>query len=485
MKNNKILVITVAFVILSTFTACTKQEDNRTVIKEPDKSITVIDNEDKKHEEPSISVKKIYEPLNVVEISDWLDEQNMVVVMENKELEKMSLLENSEQYSRGIYLYNLDTKEVQPLKVRENMFLGGATLSPDKKHLLYYEYSVGDTAYYVIDMNDNEEKDIKDEVIGLAMTAEWTNDNEIIGASYAGGAYTADTSVIQTPIDNLQDEQLYTVVKTQSKIYSITIADTLDMYVLDINTNIKKKLKVENADGIIPSQDGEQILITQSTESGRKLLVADSEGNILRTIAEGTEITGASWSPDQMMIAYQLKTVENGADISGLYIYDVLAGTSTQIAVNITTARINWSPSGDKIAVTQYYEGYNSNCILYLSENEAIPTKDMGYITAIDTQNKTISVDRTELLFEKDEERLAELGMTTEDLVTGFIIHNEDDKIELLTYGDDLSIELLDGTLQLESDIEDLESVLNDYKILANLTIIDNVVVKISEQYLP
>lgn len=328
--------------------------------------------------------------------------------------------------------------------------------------------------------------DVGEEVLGLAISAKWTDDNEIIGVSYAGGAYKTDTDWNLEPAYDLQDEQLYTVVKNQNKVYYITIADTFEMYVLDLDTNVKKKLKLENVDGIIPSPDGNEILITQSTETDRKLHVADMSGNILRTIAEGTEITGVSWSPDQMMIAYQLRTVSNGVESSGLYIYDVLAGSSTQIAVNISSARLSWSPSGDKIALTQYHEeGYNSSSIFYLNESDSNQAKDVGYITSIDTINKTISIDHAELLFEKDEERLTELGMTPDDLVTGFIIHNEDDKIELLTYGDNISIELLDGTLQLESNIQDLEEALANNKILANLTLIDNKVVKISEQYIP
>lgn len=483
----KTILFAVAIVILSTFTACTmKQEENRTVIKESDKIITVIDNEDTIYEEPSISASKINE-FDVVEISDWLDEQNLIVTMENRELEKMSLLENSEQYSRGIYLYNIDTKETKPLKIRENMFLGGAKLSPDKKHLLYYEYSIGDTAYYVMSMNDDsQERDIKDEALGLAITAKWADDNEIIGVSYAGGVYATDTNRNLEPAYDLQDEQLYTVVKNNNRVYYITLAENLEMYILDLNTNVKKKLKIQNVDGIIPSPDGNQILITQSTETDRKLHVADSEGNILKTIAEGIEITGASWSPNQMMIAYQLRTIVNGVDSMDLYIYDVLAGESTRIAVNYSASEIVWSPSGDKIAVSQYSEaGHIKPSIIYLNEENTNQTRDMGYIRAIDTENKTINFDRAELLYEKDEERLTKLNLTPEDLVTGFYIYNEDESEELLTYGDDISIELLDGTLQLESSVEDLEEALILYELLANLTIIDNKVVEISEQYIP
>lgn len=485
MKKHNILLITVTLLILSTLSACDKvQEENRTVIKEPDKSITIIDKEETKSEETSISVEKI-DKYDGIEITDWLDEENVVLAKGNPELEKMSLLENSDHYPRSIYLYNLESKEYKTLKAPKNMFLGGAILSPDKSHLLYYEYSIGDTAFYIMSMDESDQDDVTKEILSLAMTARWTEDNNVIGVSYAGGAYIADTSRNLTQIDELQSEQLYTAHKAQNKIYYITSSESFEMYTLDLNTNVKKKLKLENPDEIIPSPDGKQILIMQSTPSARKLLVADEEGNILRTIAEGAEITGATWSPDQMMIAYQLRKVIDGVDSSGFYIYDVLKGNSTQIAVNTTVSGISWSPSGNKIAVTEFTESNLNSSIIYLTDRDSKKTKDMGYITAIDTEKKTISIDAAELLFSSDEERLAELGMTADDLVTGFYIHDENDKIELLAYGDNLSIELLDGTLKLEGSLEDLEVTLANHKILANLTLIDDLVVMISEQYIP
>ena len=367
----KIMIFALALVILSTLTACSKQqEDNKTVIKEPDKSITVIDKEEDQYEEPSISVDRIIKPLNVLEITDWLDEQNIVVVMENKDLEKMSLLEKADRYSRGIYLYNIETMEAEPIIIRKNMFLGGAKLSPNKKYLLYHEYSIGDSAFYVMSMNEkNQEKDIKDGALGLAITAKWTEDNEIIGVSYAGGAYTTDDNWNLAPAYDLQDEQLYTVIKGKNKICYITVAENLDLHVLDLETNEKMMLDLKNVDGVIPSPDGEQLLLTQSTETDRRLYVADMYGNILRTIAEGIDITGVTWSPDQSMIAYQSESLVNGVNSKDLYIYDVLAGESKKIADNISASEIVWSPSGDKIAVSQYSDtGHNNLSIIYLNK---------------------------------------------------------------------------------------------------------------------
>jgi len=123
---------------------------------------------------------------------------------------------------------------------------------------------------------------------------------------------------------------------------------------------------VDNADGITPSPDERLMLISQGTESTRRLLLADAKGNILKTIAEGSEVTGTSWSPNQLIIAYQLKSSINGVDSSGLYLYDVLTDKSVQIAANVENAIIRWSPSGKKIAVTELDERTYSSSIIYL-----------------------------------------------------------------------------------------------------------------------
>lgn len=366
-KIIKIIRIAAALAVIVTFTSCsTKQDADRTVIKEPVKNITVIENEKTETTPAFITVEKI-DKYEGAEITDWLDDKTVVLSKENREYGKMELLENSEFYPRSIYLYNLDTKEYKTVKAQKNIFLGGGTLSPDKKHLLYYEYSIGDTAHYLMSMENDEQSPVAKNILGSAYTAEWDDEQNVIGASYAGGAYLADTGRKLTQIDELQGEQLFTVKKVGEKIYYITTDNpSFQLYRLNLATKEKKNLKVENVDGITPSPDGKQILITQGTESTRRLLVADAEGNNLRTIAEGTEIIGEAWSPDQSMIAYRLKSVINGSASSGLYVYNVLTGKSIQIAVNIGGAGITWSPSGKQIAVTEL-DGrvYNSSIIYF------------------------------------------------------------------------------------------------------------------------
>src|SRR4051812_34787385 len=132
MKKLKGLVIAALLIILSTLAACSmRQEETRTVIQEPVDSGIDIENKNTETDSPSIFIEKI-DKYKGMEITDWLNEQTVVLSKENEELEKMSLLENSESYPRSIYLYNLDTKEYKTVKAQKNMFLGGAILSPDK-----------------------------------------------------------------------------------------------------------------------------------------------------------------------------------------------------------------------------------------------------------------------------------------------------------------------------------------------------------------
>lgn len=369
MKHTKTATIAAALAVLLTFAGCAMPpEPDRTVVKEPDKTIVVLENENTGEEAdlPQITIEKI-DNYPGMEMTDWLDEQTVVLAKENQELGKMSLAENAEFYPRSLYLYNLDTKEYKTVQARKNMFLGGAVLSPDKKHLLYYEYSIGDTAYYLMRMDAQEQSPVAEEALGIAYTAEWADAQTVIGVSYAGGAYMADTNRNITPIAELQEEQLYTVQKMQDKIYYITTeSPSMELYLLDLKTGEKKKLDVENAEKIIPSPDGNQLLISQAMGSTRRLLLTDTEGSIKKIIAEGTEVTGVSWSLDQRMIAYRLASVSNGTTASGLYLYDVLTGKSIQLVVDIGDARTSWSPSGKKIAVAESDGRSHNSSIIYL-----------------------------------------------------------------------------------------------------------------------
>ena len=365
MNKRMITKTAISLALLLTLTACgNKKEDNRTVIKEPGKTITIIENDSKDIVESNISVERI-DKYEGVEISDWFDEDNVIVSKENQELKKMDLEELSQYYPRNLYLYNLNTKEYKLVKKQENLFLGGAIFSKDKKHLLYYKYSLGDPSHFVMNMDTSKEFMISGENIGGAYTANWDDNENVMGASFAGGAYVANTSGKISVIEELRGESFFLVEKIQDKIfYVINNTPSSELWVLNLSTKEKKNLNIKNVDGITPSPDRKQMLVFQGSDSKRSMILCDAEGNNIKTIAEGTEVVGASWSPDQSKIAYSLKSASNGSTSNGIYVYDMVTGKSTQIAVNVVNAGSSWSPSGKKIAFTEALgEKYNSSII--------------------------------------------------------------------------------------------------------------------------
>lgn len=354
-------------IVLVTLSACDmQQEENNVEIEASDDGIIGSEKGSPETDLDFIQIKKI-ENYEGMEITDWINEQTVVLAKENQELEKMSLLENAEFYPRSIFTYNLETKEFKPIKTPKNMFLGGASLSSDKNHLLYYEYSIGDVAYYLMSLEDEEPTSVKEDIISSAYTAAWTDEQNIIGASYSGGAYLADMNGNLTQITELQDEQLFTVHKTQGKIYYITTdSPPYQVYMLDPMTKEKKNLQLKNVEGITLSPDGKQLLVNQVIGAMKRLIMADAGGNIKSTIAEGSDVTGVSWSPNQQMIAYQLESVIDGGKNSDLYLYDVSTEKNMQIAQNVGHAKVKWSPSGKNIAVTELNERTYNSRIIYL-----------------------------------------------------------------------------------------------------------------------
>lgn len=354
MKYHRLIKITIILAILMILAACSKKDVD-----------SDSNNGNNLGNEIEMTVERI-DKYKGMEISDWLDENTLILAKDNTDFEKMNLLEMAEFYPRGIYIYHLDTKEFEQIISIENMFLGGAKVSPDKNHLLFYEYSIGDTAYFLLGMNENKEYSVKDRSIGIAMTADWDDDSHVVGVSYAGGAYISDTEGNITQIEGLED-QLFLVEKLHGRIYYVTLEDNFRLFTLDLETNEKKDLKIDNIDRINISPDGKNILIIKWDGDMKNFDIYDTEGNIIHTIAEGSEISDATWSMDSKMIAYHLSSVKNGEDNGGLYVYDILTNKSMEITKEeIGSVSISWSPSGDKIAVSELKDSSYDSRIIYL-----------------------------------------------------------------------------------------------------------------------
>ncbi|MDR7855175.1 hypothetical protein [Tissierella sp.] len=363
MKNTKMIKITIMLSLLLTLSACTKKnEGNKVIVDENGSTIVIVDDNEKGAGEPVVSVQKI-DKLQGVELSDWLDEETVIVSKENDSLDKMDLLELSSYYPRSLYQYNINSKEYQLLKEEKNLFLGGATLSADKKHLLYYEFSLGDPAYVVLNLDTLDSFSITGENIAGATSANWAG-NEVLGSTYSNNAYKASTRGEISILEDL-DEAPLIIRKINGNIYYNTYFDQ-SLIMINQGTKEKIKLNMESVYDVIPSPDENKMLVLQDNATKKTLILSDIDGSNQKIIAEGTEIGGVSWSPDQGMIAYNLKGNTNNTIVNGLNVYDMLTDESTQIAVDIQNAITSWSPSGEKLVYAEWDgEQYNSS-IVYL-----------------------------------------------------------------------------------------------------------------------
>lgn len=357
MKKTQIIKILCTMLLITTATGCGERgKDNNKVTKqEPGGSITIIDNkgnDDSEVSEPGISIIKIdnYEKL---EISDWLDSDTVIVSKENEALEKMKLEELSDFYPKSLYLYNLNTKEYTLLTEQAELNLGGAKLSPDKKNLLYYGNSLGDPTYYILNLESLKDFPITSDEVGNVGSANWTDINTVIGAGYMGGAYSADREGNITLLEEFNEKMVYIIKKINDTIYYNTADDTTLM-ALNLSTGESVSLGLSDVSQVELSPDGNQILVSQYSGSKQLLLLCDKDGSNAKTIAEGVELGGISWSPDQRMIAYSMKGDGDGTIVGGLYLYDMLTGKSTQIAVNVNHVTTCWNPSGDKLVYAQW-----------------------------------------------------------------------------------------------------------------------------------
>lgn len=315
-------------------------------------NITVINDTKNPAGEPGVSIKKIVH-LDNTEIMDWVDENTVIVSKENESLGKMTLAEVADSYPRSLYVYNLDTRQYKLLQQRKDSHLGGAVMSPDKKSLLYSEYSVGDPVFSVMNMQTLDTFRLTGGSIGGAVSAKWADSETIVGAAYNGEAYTATLDGRITALNKLNEKGLFIVEKVGDTLYYNTQFNA-SLNTLNLVTQEKKSLNLNNVINVLPSPDGRQMLVLQADGSRTTLLLCDINGNISKTIAKGTELSGISWSPDQRIVAYGLKADVNGANVKDLYLYDMLTDKSTRIAVDVEPITTSWSPSSERLVYTEW-----------------------------------------------------------------------------------------------------------------------------------
>ncbi len=336
---------------------------DRVIIDEPGKNITVIEETPEESKKPVISVVKI-DRFEHMEISDWMNEHTLIVSKENTTLDKMDIPEASGAHPKSIYTYDLAKDKYQLLKAMNGGNLGGAILSSDRRTLLYHEFTVGDPAFYLTDMDFDDDPLALGRMITSAMSAQWAADDTVIGASYNGGAYVSDTSGNVTFVEGLKNESLIVTDKVSSFLYYTLPDETL--WKMDLQTREKVSLGLSNVYSLSHSPDGREILVVQSDGAKFTLSLFDTDGGSHALIDEGQEIGAVSWSPDQRMIAYQLKNDADGRTSSGLYVHDMLTGETSRIAVDVAPYATTWSPSGKELVFNESDGTTYNSSIVYL-----------------------------------------------------------------------------------------------------------------------
>lgn len=333
-------------------TACAPTDDDgRVTIQASGESITVLEEVETGSGTPRLTVKEM-KHYPMVEMSDWLDDNTVILSKENPLLEKLSLMESGAAYPASLYTHTLDSGTDTLLKAQAGTNLTGAMLSPDKKSLLYTDYTIGDPSYLVMDLATGKSFPLRDEAIAEAMSAHWTAENTIIGASYTGGAYLATPDGKIQVLEGLKDKAPIDLEKIGSAIY-YTTGDQERLQRLDAD-NTSTSLDLSGVYEVSASPDGKKLLVLQSEAGQMVLSLYDLESAKRTRLAAGVQFGGLSWSPDQRFIAYNLKSDQNGRVQSALYVYDLLTNTSHMVAVDVEAHHTRWSPSGEKMLFVQY-----------------------------------------------------------------------------------------------------------------------------------
>lgn len=374
MKKFQLIKILCAILLAITASGCSANTEDKGKVQEPEDSIISGEDRDKDDEDkidnesgepgaPAIAIIKTdsYEKL---EITDWLDSDTVVVSKENEALEKMKLAELSDSYPRSLYRFNLNTGEYTLLTEHQEFNLGGAKLSPDKKNLLYYGNSLGDLSYYVLNLESLRSFGITSEEVGNVGSADWADKDTVIGAGYMNGAYYADTEGTVTVLEELDQNAVYIIKRIKDTVYFNT-ADNPTLMAFHASGKEITSTNLNDVFGVYPAPDENQMLVLQYSGQKQLLLLCDRDGSNAKIIAEGAELGGISWAAGRQMIAYRLKE-DGGSAVAGLYVYDIVTGESTLAAEDIGDVTTCWSPSGEKLAYTQWDgKQYNSSIISF------------------------------------------------------------------------------------------------------------------------
>lgn len=348
-KAGKRILLLMCTVLLLPMSACgTEDTDNRQVVEKSGNRITVMDNTSE-----SVYTKLKIEGIDKVQNVrglDFVSEDTVVVDKENRGLPAQTV-EGEERYPHNLYLHTLSTGEETPL-VEGDKNYGAVLLSPDKEHMLYKELDEFTGFGYIMNLQTGNSEKAGDTQF-RSEEGKWLDNSQVIFPDMEGNILRADVNGAQELVLRPGAPYVHEVVQSGSLIYYVTGEDTaLTAY----NTETKQsKVLKKGVMWVIPSPDGSKLAIVKRTKPGEMVLViCDSEGKELSTLASAQQIFGTGWSPDGSKLAYALIPGNTADDRSGVFITELETGEQTPIlGGDIEIAdQLRWSPSGKKLLVS-------------------------------------------------------------------------------------------------------------------------------------
>ncbi|KQL38787.1 hypothetical protein AN960_12465 [Bacillus sp. FJAT-25509] len=317
------------FFLVSTFlliSGCQSQNED-IVIEKKHKKITVLTgNEEVVTNELALEKIDRYEGIRG---TDWLDGHTILTEQKNMKLPKSVMTDNGDYtYHINLFSYDLNTNKSQVLASEEHDQVG-AVISPDKKHIFYKQTEDGNSGTgYIINSEGTEKVKVSepDAIYAFATEGRWIDNQTIIYSTIFNQMYSANLNGRVKRIDPNSDK---------------------------VNL-IRKKYNEQKVEWVIPSQDQKQFAIVRKiAATKRELFITDENGRKTVSLATGTQIFGAGWSPNSKTLAFSVISEDKGE--RGLYVIDVKSRKITQLSTDLDeiAGPITWSPSGKKILVSK------------------------------------------------------------------------------------------------------------------------------------
>ena len=353
----KVKIIIAIAITITTLAACNPDSQERTIIKDDDKTITIIEPENTSGT-GELKVEKI-EEYKEIRALDWQDEDRLLISKKNTNVNKISS-EGEEFYPNNLYIFDTNTKEYKILK-EENANQLFAEFSPDKKHI-FYKSNYEETARgYIMSAQGGNSVSITGDNTMHVMAGKWSDNERVIYPDFGSGIYEGDVSGKVVEIVKLGSISVNDVFRDGDELYYLTSDLELKKYNLVSKENTTLD---QNVFQIYPSRDQKRLAYVKISKGEKvELVLMDMDFN-KRILAEGMSVSKVAWNHDNTRVVFSIKKEDSTEN--GIYLSDLKAGTTSRIALYDEVIGFSWSPSGKKISVCRLDQDYNfwSNVII-------------------------------------------------------------------------------------------------------------------------